>query len=72
MDIAHPFTLVGMVLILLGIAFILIPIVGRCFDPSGIPPWILYVYRSDGFVFVTSPLLIAISIIALLIYLLTR
>jgi hypothetical protein len=36
-------------------------------------PWIiLYVYRSDGFVFVTSPILIIISIISLFLWILAR
>ncbi|MEN3058685.1 MAG: hypothetical protein ABC579_05340 [Candidatus Methanosuratincola petrocarbonis] len=34
-------------------------------------PWIiLYVYRSDGFVFVTSPILIIISVLSFLLYVL--
>jgi hypothetical protein len=36
-------------------------------------PWILlYVYRRDGFVFVTSPILIIISVLSLLWWILTR
>jgi hypothetical protein len=36
-------------------------------------PWIVfYVFRRDGFVFVTSPILIIISILSLLWWIMTR
>lgn len=72
MEAVHPFFILGMFLILLGVALVLLPIIGRYVDLSGIPPWLIYVYRSDGFCFVTSPLLIVISLISVLIYLLMR
>jgi hypothetical protein len=37
-----------------------------------IPWWILWVYRSDGFYFATSPLLIFISILSILLNMLRR
>jgi hypothetical protein len=68
----HPLTLLGIFLILLGIAFVLLPVLGSHVDFSRVPSWLIYVYHSDGFYFVTSPLLIALSLVALVIYLLTR
>jgi len=68
----HPLTWLGVALILIGIAFVLLPIVGRYVDLSSIPSWLIYVYRSDGFYFVTSPLLIAISIVTIIFYILAR
>lgn len=68
----HPLTWLGAALILVGIAFVLLPIVGKYVDFSSIPSWLIYVHRSDGFYFVTSPLLIAISIVTIIFYILAR
>lgn len=68
----HPLTWMGLALILAGMALVLIPILGRYIDVFGIPPWLLWVYRSDGFYFVTSPLLLLISFISILLYFLLR
>jgi hypothetical protein len=60
-----PFTSLGILFILIGIAFVLIPIAARLFPQVDLDkiPWILlYVYRTDNFVFATSPLLIIVSI----------
>lgn len=62
-------TWLSVALILIGVAFVLLPIVGRYVDLSSIPSWLIYVYRSDGFYFVTLPLLIAISIVAIIFHL---
>jgi hypothetical protein len=62
----------GAALILMGVALVLIPIIGAHFDLSKIPSWLIYVYRSNGFCFVTSPILIVISILSILAYLLMR
>lgn len=63
------FYLIGIVFVLLGIAFLLIPLIARTGALSGVKiPWIiLYVYHSDGFYFATSPLLIIISLISVLL-----
>jgi hypothetical protein len=68
------FYFVGVALVLLGIAFILIPILARSGMFSGfkIPSIILYTYNKDGFYFATSPLLIIISAISILIFLIRR
>lgn len=68
----HPLTLIGVVLIILGIALVLLPIMGRHVDLAHIPWWLVYVYKSDGFCFATSPLLIALSAISIIVYLLRR
>jgi hypothetical protein len=49
-----------------------LPIVGRYIDVSKIPWWVIYVYHSDGFYFVTSPLLLILSLISIIIYFLSR
>ncbi|MEM3401932.1 MAG: hypothetical protein QXT22_00710 [Candidatus Hadarchaeales archaeon] len=64
----HPFTWIGLALIMLGVAFVILPIIGKYIDVSNIPPWLIYIYRSDGFYFVTSPLLLLISLISILLY----
>ncbi|MEM2890508.1 MAG: hypothetical protein QW358_04125 [Candidatus Hadarchaeum sp.] len=65
-------TLLGVAFILIGIALVLIPIIGNYIDLSKVPWWIIYVYRSDGFVFVTSPILLIISAVSIIIAILTR
>lgn len=66
----HPLSLLGIVLILLGLAFLVAPIIARYLDVERIPSWLIYVYRSDGFYFVTSPILILISLVFIVLYLL--
>ena len=65
MDFDRPFTFLGIFFILIAIALVLIPLLARYIpeiDFDRIPWFLLYVYRNDGFVFVTSPLLIIIGI----------
>jgi hypothetical protein len=68
------FYLLGATFLLLGIAFFLVPLLARSGAMSNvkIPSIILYVYNKDGFYFATSPILIIISAISLLIFLLRR
>lgn len=66
---------VGWILIVIGGIMVLLPIILRN-SPflkylEQLPPLILYVYRSDGFLLVTSPILIMISI-AYFLWLLLR
>ena len=65
-----PITCVGVILIIIGVVIVLLPILGRYADLSRIPWWLIYVYRSDGFYFITSPFLIAIFVVSVIIYLL--
>lgn len=66
----HPFSLLGIILMLLGLAFLIAPVIARYFDVERIPSWLIYVYRSNGFYFVTSPILILISLVLLVLHLL--
>ncbi|KXA89921.1 hypothetical protein AKJ57_04720 [candidate division MSBL1 archaeon SCGC-AAA259A05] len=68
----NQFTWIGIVLILLGIAFVLVSILGRFFTFEGIPNWLIFVYSSDNFYFATSPILILISMIVLIFKCLTN
>jgi hypothetical protein len=69
------FTALGVVFILLGVALVALPILARSLNLQNIldrVPWIiLYVYRQDGFVFITSPILIIASL-AFIIYALLK
>jgi len=63
------FTVLGLILISLGILALLIPLLLESEALrwlERVPPIIIYVYRRDGFTFVTSPLLIIISLLYLL------
>jgi hypothetical protein len=68
----HPLTWLGIALILVGVAFVLLPLLGKYIDLSQVPPWLIYVYHNNGFYFVTSPLLLALSAIAFIAYFLMR
>ena len=66
------FFLTGIALVALGFALIALPLLVRSIPTDARWPKILvYVYRRDNFYFVTSPLLIAISL-AYLAYFLWR
>jgi hypothetical protein len=65
-----PITWVGVILIIIGVVIVLLPILGRYVDLSRIPWWLIYIYKSDGFYFITSPLLIVIFVLSVIIYLL--
>lgn len=70
----HFLTFSGVVLILMGLALVLLPLLARFASLEAlekIPPIILYVYRGENFYFVTSPLLILISV-AYLLWILLR
>jgi len=67
MDEYRPFAAMGWILILLGVLFVALPYLARLVPSVERLPWyIVYVYRSDGFMFATSPLLILLSVISLL------
>ena len=67
MDEYRPFAAMGWILILLGVLFVALPYLARLVPSIERLPWyIVYVYRSDGFMFATSPLLILLSVISLL------
>jgi hypothetical protein len=65
LDEANLFSLLGITLILLGVVFLALPYIGRVIDVDKIPWIIIWVYRSDGFTFATSPILLLVSVISL-------
>ena len=68
MDEYTPFTSIGWIMILLGILFVALPYISRLVPNIEKVPWIiLYVYKRDGFYFATSPLLILISLLSILL-----
>ena len=72
MDEYSLYSFIGITFIILGIIFVALPYLGRYIDLEKIPWIILYVYRSDGFTFATSPILLIISIISLVLAYLRR
>jgi len=68
-----PLQILGIVLMVLGVLLFVAPLVLERMPSLESVPWILlYVYRRDGFVFVTSPILIIFSVLSLLWWILTR
>lgn len=66
-------TMLGLLLIISGVVLIALPIVARRLPSLERLPWILvWVYRRDSFYFITSPLLIIVSILSLALHLLSR
>ena len=67
------FAWLGAIMILLGVLFLAIPYLIR-YAPEieKLPPILLYVYRRDGFYFATSPILIIVSIVWVVVSLLRR
>ncbi|MEM3088409.1 MAG: hypothetical protein QXP20_04780 [Candidatus Bathyarchaeia archaeon] len=69
----YPFTWIGLIMIVLGILFILIPFIVK-YAPAieKLPPILVYVYRHNNFYFATSPILIIVSILSILAFLFSR
>lgn len=69
----RPLTVLGLLLIACGFILVALPLIARHLPSLERLPWILiWVYRRDGFYFVTSPLLIIISIASVVLHLLSR
>lgn len=69
----RPFTVLGLLLIVCGFVLVALPFVARHLPSLERLPWFLiWVYRSDGFYFITSPLLIVVSIVSLILHLIGR
>ncbi len=68
----HPLTWAGLLLIAIGATLVLLPFLGKYLELARVPCWVLYVYRSDGFYFVTSPILILLFVLSAIFYLLAR
>ena len=72
-EVLHFIQLLGVILIVLGVLFLIVPLLLEKLPSLERIPWIiLYVYRTDGFIFATSPILIIVSIVSLLLWLLSR
>ena len=68
-----PFTALGFILIVSGLILVLLPFLARFLPSLDQVPWfIIWVYRRDGFTFMTSPLLIVLSLLSLLVQLYGR
>jgi hypothetical protein len=66
-DVISYFQFFGIILMTLGILLFIAPVLLERMPSLEKVPWIiLYVYRSDSFTFVTSPILIIISILSFL------
>ena len=69
-DSYRPFIVVGLAFILVGLVllfFPLIPKLGPILERlEKLPPILIYVYRRDNFYFVTSPILIIVTVAYLL------
>ena len=64
----RPLSVMGLILILSGVILVMLPFIARHLPNLEKLPWILiWVYRKNGFYFVTSPLLIILSIISILL-----
>ena len=68
----HPLAWVGVLLIVIGATLALLPFLGKHLELGGLPRWVIYVYHSDGFYFVTSPILILLFVLSAVLYLLAR
>jgi len=67
-----PLTIMGLIFILCGLILVSLPFITRHLPGLDRLPWIIiWVYRKDSFYFVTSPLLIIISIASLIVHFLT-
>ena len=68
LKINQPFTLIGIILIIAGLLFLLLPIIAQHIPNIQKIPWILlWTYKTDNFLFATSPILIIITIISLIL-----
>ncbi|MCD6538129.1 hypothetical protein J7L18_05905 [Candidatus Bathyarchaeota archaeon] len=72
-EVLHSIQILGVILIVLGVLILIVPLLlEKLPSLEKIPCIILYVYRTDGFIFATSPILIIVGIASLLLWLLSR
>jgi hypothetical protein len=73
MEDYQPFILIGIALIIVGVILVSLPFVVRHIPSVEKLPWIIiWVYKSNGFIFATSPLLIIITLISIILGILKR
>ncbi len=69
----QPFTTLGLLLIVSGLLLVLLPFLARYLPSLDQVPWFLiWVYRRAGFYFATSPLLILLSLLSVIVQLYGR
>ncbi len=69
----HLLQIFGAMLIVLGVLLFAMPLILERIPSLESIPWIiLYVYRKDGFIFVTSPILIIVTILSFLLGIITK
>ena len=69
----QPSTTLGLLLIVSGLLLVLLPFLARYLPSLDQVPWFLiWVYRRDGFYFATSPLLLLLSLLSLIVQLYGR
>jgi hypothetical protein len=63
-----PFTLIGVIFIVAGIILVILPLIAQYLPSLQKIPWIIiWTYKSGNFVFVTSPILIIITVISFIL-----
>jgi len=73
LEVFHSIQLLGIVLMVLGALIFIAPLLLEKLPELEKIPWIiLYVYRGNKFIFATSPILIIVSLVSLLLWLLSR
>ena len=61
----------GYLFLLIGLLLVLLPEIAKRFNlfmPENIPWLIIYAYKSNNFTFITSPLLVILSLFSLIVY----
>ncbi|MCW4031478.1 MAG: hypothetical protein NWE80_03845 [Candidatus Bathyarchaeota archaeon] len=65
----QPFSIVGVIFIATGILLVILPFIAEHLPGLEEIPWIIiWTYKSDNFVFVTSPALIIITVISFILF----
>lgn len=68
MESYQPFTLIGIVFIVAGILLVILPLIAQHIPSLEKIPWIIiWTYKSDNFIFATSPILIIITILSFIL-----
>jgi len=67
------YTFLGIILIICGVVLITLPLIARSLNNIEKLPWIIvWIYRSDDFYFATSPILIIVSVLSIVVRMLKR
>ncbi len=67
------YQLIGLLFLILGLLLLFTPLLLKTIPSLEDIPWfILYVYKMDGLILATSPILIVVTVISLLLSLITK